>query len=170
MSTHYSCSQLSVFPNRYDDTRTYKHQLDARNLVVVKTLTLSLHYISLAARNWQVEGITRFEAYCIQVIENPERLASFYTHPENFKFGQVRSRSYCVIHDVIFGRNRPILLSIVSGRVSLLSGVCFCIAGSINGVYGYLEAIGIQLPRSQGHARSCFYGPIPQPISTVIFF
>ena len=55
--------------------------------------------------------------------------------------GQVRSRSYDVIHDVMFGRNRPILLSIVSGRVSLLSGVCFCIAGSINGVYGYLEAI-----------------------------
>ena len=68
--------------------------------------------------------------------------------------GQVRSRSYDVIHDVMFGRNRPILLSIVSGRVSLLSGVCFCIAGSINGVYGYLEAI-YSCPRVKvmpGHA------------------
>ena len=55
--------------------------------------------------------------------------------------GQLRSRSDDVIHDVMFERNRPILLSIVSRRVSLLSGACFCIADSINGVYGYFEVI-----------------------------
>ena len=55
--------------------------------------------------------------------------------------GQVRSWKYDVLHDVMFGRNRPISLSIVSGRVLLLSGMCFCIACSINGVYGYREAI-----------------------------
>ena len=49
--------------------------------------------------------------------------------------GQVRSRSYDVIQYVMFGRNRRILWSIVSGRVALLSGVGFCIAGSIIGVY-----------------------------------
>ena len=39
----------------------------------------------------------------------------------------------------MFERNMPILLSIVSGRVSLLSG--YYIASSINGVNGYLEAM-----------------------------
>ena len=42
--------------------------------------------------------------------------------------GQVRSRSYDVIHDVMFGRNRRILRSIVSGRVALLSGADFFFA------------------------------------------
>ena len=37
--------------------------------------------------------------------------------------GQVRSQSDQVIHDVIFGRNKRIVRSIVSGRVALLCGV-----------------------------------------------
>ena len=48
--------------------------------------------------------------------------------------GQAMSRSYDVIHDVMFDRNRRILRSIVSGRVALLSGAGFCIAGNINGI------------------------------------
>ena len=48
--------------------------------------------------------------------------------------GQVRSRRYDVIHDVMFCQNRRILLFIASGWVLLPSGVGFCIAGSINGV------------------------------------
>ena len=47
----------------------------------------------------------------------------------------VRSRSYDVICQVMSGRNRRILRSVASGRVSLLPGVFFvCIAGSIIGV------------------------------------
>ena len=45
--------------------------------------------------------------------------------------GQVRSRSCDVIHDVIFGLNRRILRSIVSGWVSLLSGVGFALHGAL---------------------------------------
>ena len=36
------------------------------------------------------------------------------------------------MNDVMFGRNRRILRSIVSGRVALLSGASFCIAGNVN--------------------------------------
>ena len=62
---------------------------------------------------------------------------------------------------VMFGRNRRILLSIVSGgRVSLLSGVFSCIIGSIIGVYGYLRAIyscpGVKVTKDQ----EC-HGPFP---------
>ena len=67
----------------------------------------------------------------------------------------------------MFGRNRRILRSIVSGWVSLLSGVCVCIAGSIIGVYRYLGAIyswpGAKVPH--GHARHWLS---PLPISAVM--
>ena len=48
----------------------------------------------------------------------------------------------------------------ISGRVSLVSGVLFCIAGSIIGVYGYLGAIYscLVVRVTQGH--EC-HGPFP---------
>ena len=60
----------------------------------------------------------------------------------------------------MFGRNRRILRSIVSGRVSLLSGVFFSIAGSIIGVYGYLGAIyshpGVKVTSAMDRFRSSY--------------
>ena len=66
----------------------------------------------------------------------------------------------------MLGRNLRILRSIVSGWVSLLSRVCFCIAGSIIGVNGYLESIYScpMVKVTQGHA--C-HGPFPWLTSAV---
>ena len=91
----------------------------------------------------------------------------FYTYPENFSSGLGQITEIWVIYDAMFGRNRWILRSIVSGWVSLFSGVCVCIACNIIGVSVYLGAI-YSCPRvkvTQGHA--C-HGPFPWLISTVI--
>ena len=51
-------------------------------------------------------------------------------------------------------------LCIVSGRVSLLSGVFFCILGSIVDVYGYLGAIYSCPAVKVTPGHEC-YGPFP---------
>ena len=58
------------------------------------------------------------------------------------------------------GHVRTILRSFVSGQVLLLSRVCFCIAGSIIGGYGYLGVIYScpEVEVNQGHAMECFRG------------
>ena len=90
----------------------------------------------------------------------------FDTCPNFLTSWGVRCRSYDVICQVTFGRNRRILRSIVSECVSLLSGVCFSVAGSIIDLYRYLEAIygcpGVKV--TQGHAALVRFRGSLQPL------
>ena len=97
--------------------------------------------------------------------ENRLSFSSIFVTPTLKILGsvQVRSRSYDLIHDVMFGRNRRIGRSIVSGWVPLLSGVLLHCRQHNRCLW--ISRSHIPLPWGQDHTRS----RVPWAVSTVIF-